>query len=230
MIKNNLLAFPANIKNIIFDFGGVILNIDPSKVKEAFIGTGIRNFDEVFVEASHSGLLNKFEKGTISSAEFRETIRNLSNTNITDKALDNAWNQMIGEFPGERIELIKNIRRNYHLFILSNTNSIHYDFYTKKFFNEFGFDLESLFDETYWSFKIGKSKPNTNTFEFVIQQSNLIPVQTLFIDDSLPNILAAGKVNLPSFYLKPGMDVCNLFENSFLKSHLTVNEVDINNK
>ncbi len=213
----------SRIKNIIFDFGGVILNIDQSKVKTAFQEQGVKNVDQLIANASQLGILKKFEKGLITPFDFRDSIRKLTAITISDEQLDAAWNQLIGNFPADRIELLKNLGAQYRLFILSNTNSIHYDFFTQKFRRQFGFDLLSLFEETFWSFEIGASKPDSEIFQFVMRKGKLDPLQTLYIDDSVQNCNAAKNLKINAVYLKPGLDMCELFENIVFQSRFLEN-------
>ncbi|MBC8488463.1 MAG: HAD family phosphatase [Bacteroidetes bacterium] len=212
-----------NIKNIIFDFGGVIINIDHQKVENAFISLGVDNFDELFNKVSQTELFQKLEKGLISPREFRNTIRDISGINVTDEILDFTWNQIIGDYPTGRIKLLKKIGNRYKLFILSNTNKIHYDYYITQFRKEFGFEFQSLFDNTYWSFKIGKRKPDIDSFQYVISKNQLMPEETLFVDDSFQNILAARQLNLIAYFLKPDTDITDMFEEGILKDNIVTN-------
>jgi len=210
----------SDIKNIIFDFGGVIINIDHQKVENAFISLGVDNFDELFNKVLQTELFQKLEKGLITQTEFRNALRDISGINVTDEIIDFTWNQIIGDYPTERIKLLKNIGNRYKLFILSNTNIIHYDYYITQFRKEFGFEFQSLFEKTYWSFKIGKRKPDIDSFQYVIDKNQLIPEETLFIDDSLQNILAARQLNLIAYFLKPNMDITDMFEAGVLKDNI----------
>ena len=110
------------IKNIIFDFGGVIININHQRVESAFKALGITNFETLFNQATQSKLFQQFEKGEMTAPQFRDSIRELTHLDISDDKLDEVWNQIIGEYPPERIDLLRHIKNNYRLFLLSNTN------------------------------------------------------------------------------------------------------------
>lgn len=209
----------SSIKNIIFDFGGVIINIDHKRVEEGFIKLGVRNFDELFNKATQSDLFQKLETGTISPINFRQEIREMSGISASDEIVDNTWNLIIGDYPIERIELLKQIEKHYRIFLLSNTNRIHYDFYTSKFRKEFGFEFSSLFESAYWSFKIGKRKPDLDSYLYVLDQNNLKPSETLFIDDVIQNIFAAEKLNIVGYHLKQGIAITDLFSEGKLKDN-----------
>jgi FMN phosphatase YigB (HAD superfamily) len=204
------------IKNIIFDFGGVIINIDHQRVEEAFRKLGVHDFDKLFNQATQSHLFQLLEKGQIKPDAFRNELKSISGLLVSDETLDHAWNQIIGDYPQHRIELLKSIRQNYRLFLLSNTNIIHYDYYTAKFKLEFGFDFLSLFDETFWSFKIGMRKPDPDPYLVLLNTRNLEPSETLFIDDSFQNIDAARKLNIFAHHLAHGEDISSLFNGNTL--------------
>lgn len=208
------------IRNIIFDFGGVILNINHEKVENAFKKLGLNNFEDLFNKASQSKLFQDFEIGVINPQQFRNSIRDLRGLLLDDKTLDETWNEIICDYPPERIKAIQEIASNYRLFLLSNTNQIHFDFYIPKFKQEFGFDFVSLFEKTYWSFELGLRKPNPDPFLFIVKDAGLIPSETLFIDDSLQNINIAATLDFLTYHLKDSDDMCNLFVNGKINSNL----------
>jgi len=200
------------IENIIFDFGGVIINISHQMVENAFKAMGVGNFEALFNQASQSKLFIQFEKGEITAAQFRNRIRELTSLEITDEKLDESWNQIILDYPPERIALINDIKQNYRLFLFSNTNIIHYDFYIPKFEREFGYSFESLFEKTYWSFKYEERKPDLFSYNRLLAESSLIPAETLFIDDSIQNILAAQEVGLNTVHITNEVDITDIFQ------------------
>lgn len=208
------------IKNIIFDFGGVIINIDHKRVEKAFGELGLQNFDRFFSQANQSGIFRDFEKGLIGPTEFHDGIRKLTGLNIRDHLIDQIWNQIIGNYPLYHIELLKKIRKNYRLFLLSNTNQIHYRYYTRLFKTRFGYELENLFDGTYWSFKIGRRKPDPDPYLFLIQNEHLESEHTLFIDDSIQNIITARELRILAYHLKDGVDVTSLFNGVMLDNSI----------
>ncbi len=206
----------SKIHNIIFDFGGVILNISHKNLEDAFHNLGIDNFDYLFSQAVQNELFQKFEKGEILPLEFRNEVRKMTGIEVEDDVLDYTWNRIIGDYPRHRIHLLKQIRPNYKLFLFSNTNVIHYTYYIQKFRNEFGYEFSSLFDNAYWSFRMGKRKPDAASFQAILNQEKLVPDETLFIDDSAQNIAAAAQLGLLTFHLKEGMDVSDIFGRSWL--------------
>jgi putative hydrolase of the HAD superfamily len=204
------------IHNILFDFGGVILNISHKRLEDAFRALGVPDFEKFFNQVVQSELFQKFEKGEISPKNFRSAIRDMTGIQVSDDVLDTAWNSIIGDYTPERIDLLVKIKKNYRLFLLSNTNEIHYDYYIGKFRKEYGFDFHSLFHNTYWSFKMGKRKPDPESFIEIIDKESIIPGNTLFIDDSKQNIIAAEVLGIKTCHLSMGLELTGLFQNSLL--------------
>lgn len=183
-------------KAIIFDFGGVIINIDFTLTYEAFSKLGIQNLEEKFAQSQQSDLFDKFEKGELSSQSFRESIRKMLGSDISDAKLDKAWNKMLLDIPKQRIEIIKQLKEKYQCVLLSNTNKIHYDFYRLEFEAVYGYEkFSDLFHNTYFSHEIGMRKPDKEIYDYVLKDLNLKPEEVLFIDDTQQNIVAAKALN-----------------------------------
>lgn len=200
------------IKNIIFDLGGVILNIDYNLTAQAFKNLGVSNFDELYSKAQQSELFDLMETGMVSNQEFRNGIRDIINLQLSDEEIDNAWNAMLLDLPFKRIELLKKLKaEGYRLFLLSNTNQIHYDAYTENLKNEHGIEgLEEFFEKTYFSHKIHKRKPLKEIFQFVLDDAELKAEETIFIDDSLQHVLGAKEAGINAFHLEG--DVLTFFD------------------
>jgi epoxide hydrolase-like predicted phosphatase len=201
-----------SIKNIIFDFGGVILPVDVM----AFAG-GLMNLGCTDVLGLHERFMaeevySRFEKGEMSPGEFRQMLRTGLNDHAPDEQLDQAWNLIIGEIPPHRIEFLESLKPKYRTFLLSNTNKIHYDFYQEQFRKMYGYpSLDSLFEKAYYSFHLNLYKPDPAIFEFVLKDSGLKPEETLFVDDFKTNIDAACKLGLRTIHLAEGMEVSEIF-------------------
>lgn len=207
-----LKDFP-QIKNIIFDLGGVLINIDYKATENAFKKAGIRNFDELFSQAKQTRLFDNLEKGLIDEVTFKDGLRLLSNVNLSDKTIDDAWNAMLLDFPKHRVELLQKVRNNYKTFLLSNTNELHIPAFENLIEKEYGIsDFSSLFDKLYYSCRVRMRKPDKEIFELVIQENNLNPKETLFIDDSIQHVQGAQNVGLNAVHLQQ-INVLELFEN-----------------
>ena len=194
-----------NIKNIIFDLGGVVLNIDTQRSIDAFkIVLGEDN-DMFITKYNKLNLLERLEKGEISPKQFREYMKKIISKQVTDEQIDKAWNSMLLDFPKERIDLLYKLKQKHRIFLLSNTNKIHYDFYTQTLNKQFGIkNLSDLFEKEYMSFNLNMRKPDEKIFYYVLEKSNLVATETLFIDDTKENIDVAKQIGINAYLLKDG--------------------------
>jgi len=211
------------IKNIIFDLGGVILNINYQKTSEEFKKLGLENFDELYSQAQQSHLFDYLERGVISNETFRNEIRRLSKLDLTDSQIDSAWNAMLLDLPKERIDILLEAKKHYHTFLLSNTNDIHLKAYTRNLYKEHNIkSLSELFEEEFFSHKIQLRKPDVEAFLYVINKMELVAEETLFIDDSAQHLVGAQQSGMKTHFMdvKNGMTLSNLFENGFLKKEV----------
>jgi glucose-1-phosphatase len=186
------------IKNIIFDYGNVIFEIDFKKAQNALVQLGISNIDEFFAHKGHNNLFNEFETAAISAAEFRTGIRlAAANENLSDQEIDAAWNSLlIGVPPGVHDVLLK-VKQKYRTFLLSNTNETHYNYILDYLKREFSIsDNSDLFEKAYYSQEMFLRKPDVAIFEQVIRENKLDPAETLFIDDSPQHIEGAKLAGL----------------------------------
>ena len=207
------------IKNIIFDLGGVIINIDYNRTSRAFKELGIKDFDEIYSQAKQNNTFNAIETGNLSPEEFRSYLKKYL-TNKTDLEIDTAWNSMLLDLPKKRIELLMEIKSNYRIFLLSNTNEIHVNAFTTYIEANFGKNLfEQIFEQHYYSNEIGFRKPTADAFNHVLDSNGLKAEETLFIDDSIQHIEGAKKVGLNTAWLEPTKDVTSLFLDKFLLAH-----------
>ena len=200
------------IKNIIFDFGGVIIPVDPMAYSRGMIELGCRDMQALHDLFLKEQVYSRFEKGLMSPDEFRNRLRSGLDNHVTDGQLDRAWNMILGEIPDQRVKFLEKIRTKYHIFLLSNTNKIHYDFYQEHFSKSFGYDsLDLLFERAYYSFQLNLYKPDPAIFNHVLRDAGIEAGETLFIDDYLINVEAAKKCGLQAIHLADGMEVAELF-------------------
>lgn len=189
-------------KNIIFDLGNVILDINPAKSRDAFAALGLKNFDRLYSLINQSDLFDKLEIGVISKNEFFNEIRRISDTNLSDIDITKAWNALILDYTYQRIEILKSVRKKYRSFILSNTNEIHYEYYTDLLKNKYKFNgLEDLVEKAYFSHNIGMKKPDFEIYKYVLKDANIKAEESLFIDDNKDNIDAASKIGLNTIWI-----------------------------
>jgi putative hydrolase of the HAD superfamily len=177
------------IKNIIFDLGGVLLDIDFQKSIDAFKKLGIKNFDAMFSQFKADALFEKLETGSIAEADFYSAIKKRTVANISNAQIDTAWNALILKFRTVSLLYLEELSKKYKLYLLSNTNSIHLKYVKQLFTEQTGKPLlDAYFTKAWYSNEIGLRKPGTEIFEFLLQDENLIAAETLFIDDTLSNI------------------------------------------
>ncbi len=208
------------IKNIIFDLGGVILNIDFQRSADEFKKLGIKDFDQLYSRAVQNYLFIGLELGNIDGKSFRNSIRKLSNIDLSDKEIDIAWNAIILDFPKDRLRLIAQINKNYNCFLLSNTNKIHYDVYNNDLKANHNINgLESMFNKAYFSHDMRMRKPDAEIYEFVLHEQQIEAKETLFVDDSIQNIDAAKALGLQTLFIdiSKGQEISDFFENGKLK-------------
>jgi len=212
-----------DIKNIIFDFGGVILDIDPELTFNEFVNLGFKNPETLLKPEFMEDIAAKFERGILTPEVFRSKLREFLAVDATDQQIDDAWNALLFDIPGERIEVIKQVKKNYTTLLLSNSNEIHYELFVRDLQLRFGYrEFDDLFHKAYFSFDLHLSKPNPEVFEFVINQHELNPAETLFIDDREDNIEAAQKIGFRTYLLQKPERVRDLFDNGVLKEGLNI--------
>ncbi|MFQ3675516.1 MAG: HAD family phosphatase [Endomicrobiia bacterium] len=202
-----------NIKNIIFDFGGVIINLDFNAAKMEFERLKINDVTDFFMNFTMNDLLYRLEIGTILPQDFREAIKIQTSVELTDSQIDDSWNKIIADYPPQNIELLKKVKNNYRSFLLSNTNAIHYNYFTAKLQNEFSLSsLHELFETAYFSHELHMRKPDTEIFLHVLKENNLLPEETLFLDDNISNIEAANRLGINTILISNERKITDLFD------------------
>ena len=200
------------IKNIIFDLGGVLLNIDPQKTIDAFGKLGMPQLVANTGLSYDHDIFFRMEQGQITPDEFRNGVQELLHKPVSFEAIDEAWTAMLLDFPAIRVELVQNLRTDFKVYLFSNTNAIHVAKYHSNFRKQHGFEVSSLFEKDFYSNEIGFRKPSPESFQEIIRLSGIKPEETLFIDDSLQNVRAAIACGLNGFWLEPGQKVEKLFQ------------------
>ncbi|HMB62558.1 MAG TPA: HAD family phosphatase [Eudoraea sp.] len=190
------------VRNIIFDFGDVFINLDKAIVFRAMDHHGITGHIGEF-----DSINNLFEAGRISPEEFLDSLQGILR-NVAREEIVDIWNSMLLDFPEYRLDFIERLAQegNYRLFLLSNTNAIHIPHVAEKM-GSFHYErFKNCFEGFYLSHEIHLRKPNTEIFEFVLNLNNLDPVETLFIDDTPENTQAAASLGIRTWHLKVGAE------------------------
>jgi glucose-1-phosphatase len=193
------------LKNIIFDLGGVLLNIDYNKTEKAFQDLGFGEFKEMYNQYSSDAVFTRLETGTISRDVFYEYMIHTSNNTISDVQINEAWNSMLLDFREESLHFLLILSKRYQLYLLSNTNAIHEKAFAEIFTKQTGQpSLDNYFSKSYYSHKLGLRKPNKDIFNFVLNDAGLLAEESLFIDDSYNNINTAKSMGFETHLLLPG--------------------------
>ena len=198
------------IKNIIFDFGNVLLNIDPSLSAKAFTELGIKEGVDFWGSPRSFELRIGLEKGTISPEDFRKGAMEMLVEGVTSQHVDEAWNALLLDLPGQRVEMLKRLKSHYRLFLLSNSNQIHYEEYMPGFEEKFGFPMGDLFEKLWFSHQLKMIKPDIEIYKHVLKDAGLNPAETLFIDDTLVNVEVARSLGIKAWHLEPEMEISEL--------------------
>lgn len=201
------------IKNLIIDFGGVIINLTRNRCIEAFESLGVQDIREQIVNNyQHKDLFMQVEIGSITTAGFRDGIRRLSGQALTDEQIDNAWIAMLDDVPDYKLNLLLDLRKHYNTMLLSNTNEIHWEWSERTCFSYKGHHVSDFFNRIYLSYKLHMLKPNADIFEYVLQDAGIKPEETLFIDDATPNCRTAESLGLHTYTPEPREDWSFLFK------------------
>ena len=188
----------SDFDTIIFDFGGVILDIDPDLSRRWFAEMlGIENARKLETEQ----LPQLYETGSISRTEFVNRINHIAKTNIPENEIIAAWNAMLLNYKPARIEWIKRLHKDHKLLLLSNTNDAHFEYFHNKLIAEYGVTFYQLFDHIYLSHEMGLLKPSHEIYERVIAEQQLNLQRTLFIEDTARNVAGAQEVGLQTLLI-----------------------------
>jgi glucose-1-phosphatase len=208
-----------DIKNIIFDLGGVLLNLDYNETIKSFKDLGMKNFEEFFTQVKQTDLFDRMDMGKATPEEFRDELRRISGFDMSDAMIDKAWNAMLLDFPQHKLPMLEQIRNNYRIFLLSNTNAIHYPAYSRYLQDAHGYEnLGKIFEKEYISYEIGLRKPDPEIYYYVMAQNNLLPHETLFFDDTPGHVEGARKAGLHAYWIDTANeDITEFFEKGKLK-------------
>jgi putative hydrolase of the HAD superfamily len=191
-----------HISAIIFDLGEVIIDVDTSKTVNAFKALANENDINMFSFSHQADFFSQFEMGLISEDEFRANLRSSLKTDASDETLNVAWNKMLGDLPQEKLNILQRLKSDYRTFALSTTNTIHIRFINDYLQHRKPQDkLDNYFHHAYYSHDLKARKPNDIAYTKVMALENLIPQQTLMIDDRLENLQAASDLGLRVFHM-----------------------------
>lgn len=202
-----------NIKTIIFDLGGVLVDLDPNVSILGFKELGLLNAHEYLNAYLQKGIFLEMEEGKLREEEFYDKFRELSvNKNITNEQIAEAWCRQLLSLSEYKLDLLLELRKKYKVFLLSNTNRVVAAYYSQHFFTKQGLTIDDYFDQLYVSYKIGCVKPYRGIFEYLIADSGINPQEALFLDDSEKNIITAKELGFQTYLVRPQEDFRHLFQ------------------
>ena len=198
------------IKNLIIDFGGVLIDLDRQRCIEKFREIGMPHVEAMLDVCHQQGFFLQHAKGLITDAEFRDAIRERIGAPISDTQIDEAWNSFLVGIPTKKLELLLDLRKDYVVYLLSNTNDIHWKWSCEHAFPYKTFRVEDYFEQIFLSYELKMAKPDADIFQHVIDETGILPEETLFIDDSVDNCRTAETLGISTYTPKAHEDWSHL--------------------
>lgn len=199
-----------NFKNILFDLGGVILDINISATLKRFYELGFPPELMHYPESMQTDVFFKYQTGKTSTEEFRNEVRRTTGLEMSDQDFDEAWNAMLIGIPKERTALLKVLSKRYKLYMLSNTSELHVKVFEKMYLDTAGESMQDVFEKIYYSHEIGLHKPDREAWEYVIKDANILAEETLFLDDTIHNIKASQELGFQAIHIHERTTLMNL--------------------
>lgn len=200
------------IKNLIVDFGGVLIDLDRQRCLENFRELGLPDVEHTLDLYHQQDFFQQYERGLISSADFRNVIREKIGKDVDDARIDAAWNSFLVSIPTYKLDLLLALRKDYVVYLLSNTNEIHWKWSCEHAFPYKTFPVEDYFEHIFLSYEMKMAKPDEEIFRKVLDDAGLDPKETFFIDDSEANCMTARSLGISTYVPKAGEDWSHLFK------------------
>lgn len=201
----------AGIRNLLFDLGGVIINLDRQRCVDALTALGDEKADEMLDLSVQRGTLMDLEEGKISPSDFFKCMRQKIGKAVSDEEIVHALNELLIGIPLDRLTLLRKLRQRFNVMMLSNTNPIMFDTKIAECFAQEGLSITDYFDDVYLSYRLKSCKPDIAIFKKVIELSRIVPQETLFFDDSKKNLDAAASLGFKTFLVTPDRDIVTFF-------------------
>lgn len=200
------------IKHIIFDLGGVLINLNRLRCMRNFRNLGFSRVGNLIGPFQQEGIFMQLEKGIITAEEFRNRVRLETDQPLTDEQIDTAWNSFLGNAPGYKLDLLLKLRSKYNIYLLSNTNEIHWNWCLEHVFSYKGHTINDFFDRVFLSFEMQKTKPGLRIFQTVLNETGILPEETFFIDDSRANCETAEAFGISTYTPRSRENWSHLFK------------------
>ena len=197
------------VKNIIFDFGNVLFDLDLPAIERHFRQYFGENFAAVREKFGRDRIFELYETGGLSTEEFVDTLRLASGPPLSGRQITTAWNSIFIGMPKRRFDMLLRLRRQYKVFLLSNINDLHAAWIDAYMLREHGIpDFQTrYFDAVYYSHLIRLRKPDREIYEYVLADAELVPEETVFFDDMPINVEAARRVGIQGILHPPGKEI-----------------------
>lgn len=192
-----------SVKNLIFDFGGVLINLDLPQCIQNIKDLGIPDVEQYLSNFGQKEFFLDYEKGNIDTQTFRDEIRKLAVKPVEDAQIDAAWCSFLCDIPNEKLELLTKLRQKYNLYLLSNTNPLHIEVSAAGEFARVGKTIHDYFDKCFLSYEMKMVKPDIEIFKAMINDVQLQPDECLFLDDGQKNIDVASSLGIQTYLVKP---------------------------
>lgn len=202
---------PKHIDTLIFDLGGVIVDLAPEKTLNTLARIAGKPVTEILEVYQTNPTFMAYETGQIGEKEFRQAVRMMFNLNASDEAIDHCWNAMLVGIPPEKLTMLTRLKQHFTTLILSNTNSLHLSHINDVILK--GSTLDEYVHHAHYSHTVGMRKPDREIFQYVLEAHSLIPGQTLFLDDNADNIRAANALGIEALLIEHPSRVTDLFKN-----------------
>lgn len=194
------------IKNVVFDFGGVVVDIDRRRAVDAFVRLGLTDADTILDKYHQTGIFLELEEGTLSESDYRKRLGEMCKRTLEWEEVRRAWLAFITGMDERKLAFFEKLRSKYRLFVLSNTNPYIMSWACSSEFSSGKKPLNDYFDRLYLSYQIGYTKPDRRIFDYMLCDASLQPAETLFVDDGAANIEAGKKVGMHTLLVENGDD------------------------
>ncbi|MEI8273109.1 MAG: HAD family phosphatase [Paludibacter sp.] len=204
------MNYTENISTIIFDFGGVLINLDLDRCIKRFNELGVKNFEENLSNFGQKGFFLQFEKGEIGVSEFCDNVRKYAALALTDQQIIDAWCLFLVGISDYKIEVLLELKKKYRILLLSNTNPLHIEISAANEFARFGLKMDDVFEKSYLSYEMKMAKPDAEIFQALLKDAKVKPEECLFLDDGPKNIEQATKLGIQSYLVDVNEDLRKL--------------------
>ena len=204
------------IKQVIFDFAGVIADLSWEGAVASFSKLGLKNSDKILDKYHQNGIFQELEEGKITAEMFRVELSKMCNRNLLHEEIQKAWMGYFSGIDERKLEFLDILKQDYKIFLLSNTNPYVMSWACSESFSSKGRGLYEYFDKLYLSYEIGYTKPHEGIFNYLLNDARIKPEESMFIDDGLSNIETAIKLGMHTFQPKNATFWCDELERKLL--------------